>query len=229
MIRARALSVHLLVPAAALLLLLAAGCSVDTPPLALGFPPTVAEGQAPNMVITLAEVVDEDVTVFIESSDPSFLSAPGSTVVPAGQREVTVAATAVENAYIDPDMTLSVTISSPGYASAQKGFLLTDNEPRVLVVTLPASVTEGGASGLGTVALQGSALARTGFDIVLESSDTSAITVPGSVHIAPGANFADFDIYPQDDPNTVHETVEITASHPQLVAGLDSMQAVDND
>jgi hypothetical protein len=228
-IRDHRLPVTLLVPVASLLLLLAAGCSVDTPPLELGFPPTVAEGQTPDVIITLPETVDADVTVHIESSDPSFLASPPSAVVPAGQRQVTVTATAAENGYIDFDRTLSLTISSAGYASAQSGFLLTDNEPKVLLVTLPATVPEGGAAGVGTVALQGGALSRTGFDIVLESSDPSAITVPGSVHIDPGASVADFDVFPQQDANSTDETVEVTASHPQLVTGLDSTLAVDDD
>lgn len=210
--------------------LVAAGCSTDDGPLDLGFPPTVAEGQSPTIVITLPEIAERDVVVAIASSDPAFLNAPPTATVPEGQRQVTVTATAVENDYLDMDAkTLTLTISSDGYQSAQVSFLLSDNDPAVLVVRLPEGIGEGETSATGTVSLQGGVLTRNGLDISLESSVPTALTVQDAVHIDPGANTVDFHIFPQDDANAESETVEIKASHPRLAEGSATIQVLDDD
>ena len=189
----------------------------------------MAEGQTPTGTITLPGVTQEPVQVTVVSSNPNFLVVPSPVTVPAGQREANFTATAVENTYLDFSQHLTITISAPDYTSSLVPFALSDNESRALIVTLPASVSEGGASGIGWVSIQGGALSRNGFDISVDSSDTSAILVQDAVEIPPGANSVDFDIFPQEDPDNESETVEIQATHPQLVLGAENMQAADND
>jgi len=213
------------------LAVLICGCPVQDPPLVLAFPDTVGEGMAPNpqLVITLPEEVENDVTVAIVSSNPAFLTVPPSVVVPAGQRQVTLDAVSVDNTYLDFNLTLKVTISADGYASAEEGFLFTDNESTALLVSVPATVNEQGPSVTGTVSLQGGAKTRNGLDISLESSDPSAVTVPDAVHIDPDAGSADFDINPQQDDDPESEDVDITASHPQMITGYDTIHVNDDE
>jgi hypothetical protein len=217
--------------ATASLVVLLSGCPVTDPPLAPGFPATVSEGMSPNpeLIITLPGEREEDVTVAITSSNPAFRTVPASVVVPAGQLQVTVEAVSVDNAYLDFDLAMLGTISAAGYMSAEAAFLFTDNESTALSVTVPATVDEGSDSVVGEVALQPGVLTRNGLDISVDSSDPSAVTVQGAVHIAPGASFIDFDIFPQEDMNSIGEDVDITASHPQMIPGYDAIHVNDND
>jgi|GEM_PF-3487068 hypothetical protein len=211
------------------------GCPGDepAPPLALGFPSTVNEGDSPECIITLPEALETDLVVNLESSDPNFLAPPtdgsGRATVPAGQRELRVHAQAVQNSYIDAPRQMSLTLSCPGYLSASVSFSLVDDELRGLIVELPETIAEGAEADTGTVRLAGNALARSGYDISIESSLSTALQPQDAVTIEPGANFADFDLFPQQDENTVNEEVEITASHADLAQGSDTIRVIDDD
>jgi hypothetical protein len=215
---------------AAAWLLLAAGCSTEDPPLGLDFPPTVAEGESPVGTIRLPEPAQADLQVTLETSDPDLLSAPATVIVPAGRQQESFTASAVENTYLDAGhLTVTLTLSAPEYPSTQVSVVLSDNESSILTVTLPPSVSEGGASVMGTVELQPGVVTRYGLDIGVVSSVPTAVTVQGAVHIAPGSGTVGFDIFPEEDDNDVSEVVEITASHPDLVGGSATLQALDDD
>ena len=69
--------------------------------------------------------------------------------------------------------------------------------PDTVTVTLPSSVTEGGANGLGTVSV--SPTPTSPLTVTLISSDTSELTVPATVVIAANQSSATFAITPVDD------------------------------
>ena len=69
--------------------------------------------------------------------------------------------------------------------------------PDTIAVTLPASVTEGGAAGVGTVSV--SPTPTSPLTVTLISSDTTELTVPATVVIAANQSSATFPITPVDD------------------------------
>lgn len=96
-----------------------------------------------------------------------------------------------------------------------------------IVVTLPASVTEGGAATSGTVTLPSAATSA--MTVTITSGNTTKATV-GTASVAEGSTTGSFTITPGDDAvNDGDQAVTITASAAGYETGMSYLKVLDND
>ena len=151
-----------------------------------GFTITAANGAAESdgpvmATLTMSLAQPSPVTVTLASSDPTAATVPGSVTLGVGETSTTFQITPVDDAEADGTQTTLITATAAGVGPGTKNFSVTDDETATLTLSLPASVTEGGAAGSGTVTR--SVVSASPVMVTMASSDPTAATLPESVVI----------------------------------------------
>lgn len=152
------------------------------------------------------------VVVSLTSSNPSVVSVPASTTVPAGsifqQFPITTSP-------VTAPTTVQITATTNGFTKTTS---VTIQPPTPQQLSVSPTTATGGASSTGTVRLTGPAPAG-GAAIALSSSDPSA-TVPASVTIPAGSTSASFTITTNPGSSTTNVTISASYNGVSLNASL---------
>ncbi len=180
--------------------------------------------------ITVSAPVDANVTVGLDSSDLTELTLPTTVIVPAGQTNAAFTATIINDTQIDGPQTVWVTAHVQNWVDGSNSFMVLDNEPTNLVVTLPTLMREGQGvlTNAGVVRIFGTW--PTPLTVSLVSSDVTDLTVPSSIVIPAGQTSVAFNIAAVDDTEQDGpQTVVVTAGAPGFAAGSAGTTVADND
>ena len=191
--------------------------------------PAVTEGGANGVGTVLIDpILPVTTTVYLSSGNTGEATVSPTATIGAGARSATFTITPVNDLRIDGTQSVTLTASGQGLASSTGTLLVHDNETSVLAVTLPSQLTEGGASGVGTVTLSGTLTAD--LTVALNSADTSEATVPASVVVPAGQTSINFTVQPVEDSlQDGTQSVSITASAASFTSGSATVNVQDND
>jgi hypothetical protein len=188
------------------------------------------EGDGPvtaTLSVTLLQATDTVVT--LTSSDPTAVTVPASVTIPAGMPSTTFAITPVDDGLADGPQVTTITASAGGLpADGTKIFTVQDNESATLTLSLPASVSEGGANVQGTVTR--SEVNTSPVTVTLASGNPAELTVPATVVIPAGQASANFVIAAVNDTRIDGtQNVSVLASVNNWTGASASMDVLDNE
>ncbi|MDZ4405532.1 M36 family metallopeptidase [Prosthecobacter sp.] len=169
-----------------------------------------------------------DLTVNLTAMDAADVTLPASVTILAGSNTATFAVTTVDDPLIEPTETVTVTAAGAGYDAGGGSFTITDNDGATLTVTLPASVTEGGASDTGTVTASSAPLYPV--TINLTATPSGLVTVPASVTLPAGQTSVTFSVSAVN--NTAIDgtrNATVTASTSGWTNGSATVDVLDNE
>ncbi len=194
-------------------------------------PPTLPEGSV-NIPVTvrLPTPATAATNITLSSIAPARLVVPTSASVPIGARTVGILVSTPDNSYFDGGKSVYVVASgaSGGFGTSVTYTRILDNEQGALSVTLPASVTEGGANATGTVSM--TPLPLNNVVVALSSSHPAEATVSASVTINAGATSANFAVTPVNDTRIDGtQAVTISASGAGVSSAAASIAVQDNE
>ncbi len=190
--------------------------------------------EAPQLagVITASQAPTSDITVQLVSSDPTGLIVPPTVVLHAGTTTASFYLIMRDDHVISDTRSISVTASVPGWTSWPTSMVDVDDDATIEVI-LPASTWEGQGvqHNAGTVQLGGIVPTTSApLEITLNSSNTTDLTVPTTVTIAPGQSSALFDFTALQ--NGLHQgpvSVQVTASARGLSTDSANIQVLDDN
>ncbi|MBL9145610.1 MAG: M36 family metallopeptidase [Verrucomicrobiaceae bacterium] len=188
------------------------------------------EGDGPvTATLSVTQLQPTDTVVTLTSSDPSAATVPVTVTIPSGTPSTTFAITPVDDAVADGPQFTTITASAGGVpADASKLFTVQDNESGTLTISLPASVSEGGANGQGTVTR--SDVNASPLTVTLVSGNPGELTVPGTVVIPGGQASANFVVAAVNDTRIDGtQNVSVTASVIGWTGAIASMDVLDNE
>lgn len=197
--------------------------------LAIASANSATEGDGPvTATLTMSLALPTDTTVTLTSSDPTAATVPSSVTILANETSTTFQITPVDDAVEDGPQTTLITASASGIGSGTKSFTVQDNETATLTLSLPASVTEGGAAGTGTVTR--SVVNASPVTVTLVSSNLLAATVPDTVVIPANQASVNFAISAVND-NAIDGTqsTTISASVTGWTGASGSVDVLDNE
>ena len=199
--------------------------------LQLSIPTVATEGDgllAGQGTVTLTESSTSDTVVTLSSSNTSAATVPATVTIPADQTSATFDLSIVDDSDLDGMQLATITASAPTLSSPSAVIAVNDNETATLTITAPASVTEGDAVQTGTVTV--SQAPTVDSLISLSSSDTTEVTVPGSVFVMAGQTSATFPITVKDDSFIDGtQAVTITAHVSGWTDGAANVNVLDNE
>ncbi|QTA88531.1 serine protease [Desulfonema magnum] len=190
--------------------------------LTLSLPDNATEGDGvlkEQGIVSIQEGAESDLLVNLNSDKPLETIIPDTVIIPAGRTSAAFDITVPDNTFLDGSRSVIITASASQYGSATNIINLNDNEKASLTLSVPetASESDGVLSDQGTVTV--SIAVDQDVSVMLNSDDTTEVTVPANVIIPAGQTTATFDItviYDGEADDT--QTVMITAS----VTGWDS-------
>jgi len=202
----------------------------DIPAITLSIPGELTEGAVPavnNATLSFATAPSVPLSVTLSALPSGEISHPSSLSVPAGQSSVSFTVGAVDDAKLDGNVAVTVKASLGSMTLASATTTALDNETRTLALTGAAAIQEGGSSSY-TVSIPGSL--PTALTVNLVSSNTAALTVPGSVTIPAGALQAAFTASAPDNAlNDGSRTATVTASASSFPDAGRSITITDNE
>lgn len=183
--------------------------------------PENAGAAAATGTVTRSGDTSSALVVTLESDSPDEATVPASVTIPAGQDSVTFSVDAVDDLEPDGNQTVTITASGTEIFSGSAVITVADNEAPIPTITLsadPTSISEDG--GTTTVTIEISAADPAGYTFDLSSGDTTELTVPASVTIAPDATTATFAATAVNDTDSDGpQSAIITATDPNLSIG----------
>ncbi|MGV3664389.1 MAG: M36 family metallopeptidase [Prosthecobacter sp.] len=196
--------------------------------IGLSLPATINEGTLNVPVtVTLPAAAASSTSVALVSNAPGRLSVVSPVVIPTGQTTGSTTISAPQNFFAEEGRAVIITASATGQTTAYHNIRVVDDEQPVIVMTLPPSVTEGGAGGSGTLSLEPAHTQPT--TIYLTSGATGDATVTNSVTLS-GSVSATFLVSPVNDTRLDGtQRVTITASGQGLVAANGTLDVLDNE
>lgn len=138
--------------------------------------------------------------VSLSSDNPGEATVPATVTIPAGQASVTFSVDAVDDAEPDGNQTVTISASGADLFSGTAQITVADNEAPIPTISLsadPTTISENGDTT--TVTIEVSAANPSGYTFNLSSDDTSELTVPATVTIAPDSTTATFTATAVDD------------------------------
>jgi len=200
--------------------------------LTLQFSPVSLREDALNPVarafVTRNGPVGAPLTVQIGNTTPDELSTPASLVLAAGQASGFFDASVLPDGVNDGDQTVTVSITSAGFRSAQASFTVVDSDLTRLTLTLSTNQVPEGGSLSGT--LSRSPIATTPLAVQVVVSDTAQIQGPGSVLIPANAASVTFPIVAiEDDLLERTNLYTLTASAAGIPPVSSTVGVTDND
>lgn len=162
-----------------------------------------AGAAAASGTVTRTGDLTSALTVTLQSSDVTEATVPASVTISAGVDSANFDVDAVDDA--DQDGNQAVTISASGDNIFSGSTLITveDDEAAIPTITVsadPTSIPENG--GISTVIIEVSAADPAGYTFNLSSDDTTELSVPFMVTIAPNQTVATFTATAVDDADS---------------------------
>ena len=153
-------------------------------------------------------------TVSLLSNEINKLTVPATVTIPAGASSATFPVTVVNDQQIDGNETATITASSSGFqAGSDSAVVVDDNIPTLSLTLAETTISEAAGANATTGTVSIASPTSQPLTITLNSSDTTAATVPTSVVIDAGQESAIFPIAAVDDGlDTGDKTAIITAS-----------------
>ena len=200
------------------------------PPVIVSVPPSATEGAgvlAGAGQIQLPAPQGTNLTATLTSSDPTQVTVPASITILAGQTNATFDLTVLDDGILDGTQIATIAATVPGLGSGSANISIFDKETATLQVLLPASVTKGQGSIMGTV--QVSAPVGANVIVSLSSSSSALIQVPSSVLISNGQTSAVFAATVLTDGKiNGGQTVNVTAHVQNWTDGVAAVSVLDN-
>lgn len=166
-------------------------------------------------------------TVQVAVSDGSELDAPTEVTFGAFQPSVEFDVQALDDALLDGDQPVTVTVSAEAYVSVQQVVTVTDHEALRLEIS-DSSISE--RDGATTATVFRPAADSEPLTVQLTSSDLTEATVPASVIIPAGQMFATFPVQAVDDALLDgNESVQLTAEANAFVAATAELLVTDHE
>ncbi|MES2597952.1 MAG: S8 family serine peptidase [Verrucomicrobiota bacterium] len=202
--------------------------------LRLLLPATMTEGVAPGVAsITVAPAPSSNLMISLASDRPGEeVQFPPTVTLLAGQTEVIFSAsvTPINDTRIDGTQSVTLTASAATWPSSSATVRVHDNESTNMTVTLPASMTEGGAAISNQARVSLPAAAVVPITINLSSSDVTELVVPVTVTIPKDQTQAFFTLtMPEDTLLDGPQSVTVTATVTGWPAANASTQVLDNE
>lgn len=192
--------------------------------------PNIVEGSgvlAGYAVVSTGGVVGSDLAIDVTADDATELVVPATVTVLAGTNEVAFDVDAVDDAVLDFDRTVTISVSD-GTTSDEVEVTVLDDESAALTVVVPDSVGEGDGDGVGTVMT--SAPVEDGLGISLVSADTDQLRVTSSVWLDPGASQGSFALTAVDDVDPDFDVdVAVTAAATGCVDAVVPVRVLDDE
>jgi hypothetical protein len=179
-------------------------------------------------LVTLSAAPSRAVTINLTSSDTTELVVPATVTIPAGNTSCTFDLTMVDDSATDGPQNVTVTASTAGYTGGSASITITDNESPVLTLALAGSAAEGSGVLNGTLSL--SSATNVPLTFTLNSTDTTAASVPASVTISAGQSSVMVPVTIVDDAlMDGAQTTTISASAAGFVTASSTLTVTDND
>ena len=209
--------------------------TVQAVPLALflELPENAAEGDGVlggQGTVSLANAVESDLTVGLQSDDVTEAAVPATVVISSGNLSADFDLTVIDDTEIDGSQTATITASATGCEDAIETLTIQDNETTTLTVSVQESATEGDGelADAGLVSIPGTL--PSDLEIDISSDDTTEVLAPATVTIFSGNTSASFSLEIVEDGDIDDtQTVTITASAVDWTSGEDSIQIFDNE
>ncbi|MEQ1829018.1 MAG: dockerin type I domain-containing protein, partial [Pirellula sp.] len=197
--------------------------------------PSISEhsgaGAATLLVTRSNTDLSQSVVVLLSSNDTSEVQLPPQATIPAGQANVTVGVTAVDDSIWDGSQVVTLSGSSVGYASASVPVTVTDYQPLSLALQSNEILEDDPTrrSTLGNLSIRSPAPSN-GLTFQLVADVANQLILPATVFIASGLQTVQFPISAVDDfiPQG-RRNVRITASGNGVIASTIDIVIVDTD
>ncbi|GEP43176.1 hypothetical protein BGE01nite_24670 [Brevifollis gellanilyticus] len=201
--------------------------------LRLLVPATMTEGVAPgSSSVTVAPAPTSNLVITLTSDRPGEeVQFPTTVTILAGQTEVNFSTVLpINDTRIDGTQTVTLTASASTWPGSSATVRVNDNETTNMTLTLPASVTEGGAAISNQARVSLPAAAGVPITINLSSNDVTELVVPATVTIPQGQTQAFFTLtMPEDTLLDGPQSVTVTATVTGWPAANASTQVLDNE
>ncbi|MEZ6125029.1 MAG: peptidylprolyl isomerase [Planctomycetaceae bacterium] len=159
--------------------------------------------------------------------------------IPANAASATITIAAVENTAVDGNQTITITAAATDFQNGTASITVTDNDTAALTLTPSVtqifedtgSPTTTGNANSFTVTVERNGDTTAALPVTLSTSNSGAITVPGSVTIPAGATSAQATIQtiPNVQVNTGNTLVTITATASGFPTQQTQVTLVDTD
>ena len=152
----------------------------------------VSEAEGPMAILGTVTRSDNmspgSLVVSLVSSDTSEITVPNTVTIPAGSTSVSFDIAAIDDLVFDGTQPVTITASAGGYVDTDSPEIsVTDQEPRLQLLTLTDNVAEDGGSLTVILARLDSNDLSVPQSVTLTSSDETELTVPATVIIPPGS------------------------------------------
>jgi uncharacterized repeat protein (TIGR01451 family) len=199
--------------------------------LSLSLPAAATEGAGPlTGVVSMSAVPTVGIAVTLASGDTNELATPMVAVIPAGATSVVFTASVIDDHRIDGPQSVTVTAHVGNWSDGIASVLIADNEPTNLTLVLPPRTREGRGvlTNAGTIQFGGTVVSNV--VVTLASSDTTELTVPGTVTVLEGTSSARFDVTAMDDADVDGtQSATVTASAPGFAGAMTSIAVFDDE
>lgn len=179
--------------------------TVGPVPPATGVRREILESDGPNalMLAVSRNTVDVStaVTVTLSNGDASEISVPMQVTIPVGAAFAAFAVDAVDDALADGTQRAPVGATAPGFIAAQNYnvYVEDDDAPQLTITFADPAIDEPDGAAATTATVRRNTPVDDPMTVLLGSSDTSEATVPASVTIPAGSDFATFPVNAVDD------------------------------
>lgn len=204
---------------------------LSTATLSIVLPSSITEGDHEiSGTVSMSQAAGKAVSVELAASDEAISPLPPAVIIPAGETSSSFSFGVTDDLLLNGARPVIVTAQVTGWAGGSATTTILDNEGSALSVELPASVSEtaGTIAAAGIVRLPGRM--QEAVTVTLVSDSPGRVSVPASVVIPAGADFATFALTVQDDAlSDGSHSALITATAPGLSPGSSNVSVLDDD
>jgi hypothetical protein len=184
--------------------------ALSGPELAISAPADVQENAGGAIAsLSVFPAPTSDLVVSLLSSNPSRLTVPASIIIPAGQTSVPIPVNVINNEALDGPDAVVFSATAAGYVLGSSRINVHDDETSTLTLSLPASISEGSGSLLGTISV--TRAPAKDISILLSSSVPTRADVPVTVTLPAGQTSATFSLNPVNNA-VIDGTAPVTIS-----------------
>ena len=186
---------------------------------------------ATTATITRSNTDDQEtVTVTLFSSDTTEAAVPTSVMVPASQASVSFPIDAIDDTSLDGTQTVAITGTASGFFEGADTVDVIDHETVTIAIDADTISENAGEGATTATVTRSNATDNLTLIVTLFSSDTTEATVPASVTIPANQTSVRFSIDAIDDALLDgRQTVAISGSASEFVAGTDSVDVIDHE
>ena len=182
------------------------------PPLSLHLVSATHEGSSGvhgQQSVSIPLALSTNLEVLLTSQLPEEVSVPDRVVISAGQTEVVFDIRNFNDAHLDGPRSVTVNAAAPGFTRASATVTNYDDETASLIISTPATATEGSGRLLAAGTIFASAAPTLPIAVELASSNPSRLQVPPRVYLLTGQTSTVFDLTVVDN-RTFEEPASVT-------------------